>query len=332
MHVHVAESLAGSSEHEARAARRAIGLSLAVAVAVVVGKVGAAWLTGSSALLADALESIIHIAATAIAAFSVWYAQRPPDQGHPYGRERIVFFSAGMEGALISVAALGILVVSVEALVVGPEVRQLGLGLLLTAWLAFVNLALGRHLVRVGRRTGSLSVEANGHHTLTDVWTSSAILVGVGVVWLTGWVVLDPLVAILAALKILWTGFGLVRQSFAGLIGAADPEVAAALRGALAECQAEGVIADFHALRFRTEGRTVWVEVHVLVDGALSVVDAHGRATDVERRLERALGGTPVRVTTHVEPLAHRRAHPEGHRKAGDLSEVPEGGEPFGGG
>lgn len=320
MHLHVDQSAGGHTAAEAQAARRAIGLSLIVAIAVVVGKVAAAWITGSSALLADALESVIHIAATGIAAFSVWYAQLPPDRGHPYGRERIVFFSAGMEGTLISVAALGILYVSVEALIVGPEVRQLGIGLLLTAMLALVNLLLGRYLVRVGRETGSLAVESNGHHTLTDVWTSSAILVGVGVVWLTGWVVLDPLVAILAALQILRTGIGLVRRSFAGLIGAADPETAQVLREALDEARSAGVVEDFHALRFRTEGHTIWVEVHLLVDGQLSVEEAHARATEVEQRLNRALGSTPVRVTTHVEPLAHTRAHPGGHREAGDLA------------
>lgn len=315
-----AEKLEGDAE---RRARRAIGISFAVALVVLCGKAGAAWITGSSAILSDALESTIHIVATGIAVFSVWYSQRPADRTHPYGRERIVFFSAGLEGALISVAALTILWVGVRDLIVGPEVEQLGLGLLLTAAMAAINLVLGLYLVRVGRSTGSLAVEANGQHTLTDVVTSSAVLAGVSVVWWTGLVILDPLIAIAAGIHILSTGGRLMRRSFRGLIGAVDETRSGALRAALEEAQAEGLIDGFHALRFRTEGHTLWAEVHLLLEGELPLHEAHRRATQVEARMREAVEDAPLRVTSHLEPRRHAHAHPEGHERAGDLAEEP---------
>ncbi|TVR04590.1 MAG: cation transporter [Deltaproteobacteria bacterium] len=302
-------------------------ISFAVALLVLVGKVAAAWITGSKALLSDALESTIHIAATGIAVFSVWYASQPPDRGHPYGHERIVFFSAGMEGGLISIAALSIVALGVRDIIVGPEVQNLGLGLLLTGAMGLVNLVLGLYLLRSGRRSGSLAVEANGQHTLTDVWTSGAVLVGVAVVWVTGLVILDPLVAIGAGLHILATGGKLLRRSFAGLMGTADPGDAARLREALQSACADGTVEDFHALRLRTEGTTRWAEVHLLMPGTLSLTEAHERATAVEERMQSALPGAEVRVTSHIEPLAHALAHPEGHRPAGDLS-LPVEGDP----
>lgn len=313
------EEAARSEGHE-RLARMAIATSLAVACVVLVGKVGAAWLTGSSALLSDALESVIHIAATGVAAFSVWYSQLPPDRSHPYGRERIVYFSAGLEGALISIAALVILGVAVRDVIAGPQLQHLGTGLLLTGSTALINLGLGLALVRVGRRTGSLAVEANGHHTLTDVVTSGAVLLGVGLVWLTDLLILDPLVAILAGLHILRSGVRLMRQSFRGLLGAVDAQQTEALRAALEHARAEGLIQGFHALRFRVEGHTLWAEVHLLMEGDLTLTEAHRRATEVERRMMAAIDQHPVRVTSHVEPARHGRAHPEGHDPSGDLS------------
>ena len=310
---------AGSSEAE-RQARRAIAISFGVALLVLVGKVGAAWITGSKALLSDALESVIHIAATGIAAFSVWYAQLPPDRSHPYGRERIVFFSAGMEGTLISLAALSILYLAIVDILRGPQVEQLGTGLVITAAMGAINLALATYLIRVGRRSGSLAVEANGHHTMTDVWTSGAVLVGVAIVWATDLVILDPLVAIAAGLHILHTGWRLIRESARGLLGAADPKKAEALRRALDEARTQGLISDYHALRFRTEGHTLWAEVHLLMSGQLTLHAAHERATAVERMMRAALPDAPLRVTSHMEPRAHHEAHPDGHVEAGDLA------------
>lgn len=293
--------------------RTAMRWSLAVSLLMLIGKVGAFLLTGSAAILSDAMESVIHIVATGLAAWSAWFASLPPSRKYPYGHGKIAYFSAGFEGALIFLAALSIIVKAVEALLKGPALHKLDVGLVMILFLGGVNLFLGLYLVRTGRRHGSLILVANGKHVLTDMWTSLAVAIGVFLVWLTGYKVLDPIVAILAALHIMMSAFSLLKESFLGLMEQADALLCESIESVLQKAVQSGSISDFHQLRYRTIQQQVWIEVHLLLPGSRSLEEAHDVASSLERQLEALFPEHDVWVTSHLEPEAHDRAHPEGH-------------------
>jgi len=272
------------------------------------GKGAAFYLTGSTAILSDALESVIHLFATAGAALSLWYAAQPPDPQHPYGHGKAAYFSSGFEGALILAAAVGIFVEAGRALARGPELTHLGAGVAITGGLALVNLALGVSLVRVGRQTRSLVLVANGHHVLTDMWTSLGVLLGIGLVWITGLTWLDPVVAMLAGANILWTAGRLIRNAYAGLMEAADPADTSRALEALRAAVDDGRLAGFHHLRHRRVNDVVWIEVHLLLPDELTLEEAHRRASSVEADLGALFPGDRVQATTHLEPASHE--HP----------------------
>ncbi len=284
--------------------------SLAVAVVMLVGKGAAVALTGSAAILSDALESVVHLAATAMAGFSLWYAAQPADADHPYGHGKIAYFSSGVEGALILLAAVAIVWTAVLDLIRGPEVQQIGAGLLITGGLALVNLALGLTLVRVGRRTHSLVLVANGHHVLTDMWTSLGVVVGIGLVWWTGAVWLDPVVALVLGVNIVWTSGGLMRQAYSGLMETADPHETQRVLQVLDDAVVEGLIEGHHHVRHRRVNDQVWIDQHLLLPDDLTLTVAHDRATTVELRQRAIFPESRVQVTSHLEPRSHD--HPAG--------------------
>ncbi len=292
-----------------RQQRLAMTASLSVAVVMLVGKTAAFSLTGSTAILSDALESVIHLVATALAGFSLWYAAQPPDRSHPYGHGKIAYFSSGIEGALILAAAVGIVWTATLDLIRGPEIEQIGLGLLITGALAVVNLVLGLGLIRVGRRTNALVLVANGHHVLTDMWTSLGVVVGVGLVWLTGAVWLDPVVAILLGLNIVWTSWGLMSEGYKGLMETADPDATARVLETLDAAVAEGLIDGHHHVRHRRVNDQIWIEQHLLMPDDLRLDAAHERATAVETRQRALFPQSLVQVTSHLEPRTHD--HPD---------------------
>ena len=292
--------------------------SVAGALLVLGGKGAAYALTGSAAILSDAGESVTHVLATGFAAFSLWYAAEPPDPGHPYGHGKIAYLAAGAQGAMILLAAGGILYAAGRSLIEGPALRELGTGLVVTAGVAVLNGALGYYLVRVGRRTGSLVLVANGEDVRTDMWTSAGVLVGVGLVWLTGAAWLDPLVATLVALNILRTAYGLLRRAVEGLMEKAHPEATERIVGALQEAEDDGRIDGFHQVRPRRVENTLWIDCHLLFPDAMPVAEAHRRTTRVEETLEDRFPGQNVNVTAHLEPAAHERAHPKGHHEPAD--------------
>jgi cation diffusion facilitator family transporter len=303
--------------------RWAMGLSLAVSVLMLVGKLAATYLTGSTAIFSDAAESVIHLVATGFAAFSLWYAATPPDPDHPYGHGKIAYFAAAVEGTLILIAALGIAGLAVRDLMEGASLRRLDVGFVLLAGLTLINLALGAYLVRTGRRTNSLVLVSNGQHVLTDMWTSAGVLGGVGLVWLTGITWLDPVVGLLVAANILWTAFSLLRRSVYGLMDEADPDATRALLDELTEAKADGTIAEYHQVRHRRAGDEVWVEYHLMFPGDMSIREAHARSHRVEDRVDALFPDDEVHVTAHLEPRRHEDAHPEGHREPVDpLREV----------
>ncbi len=296
----------------------AMGLGLAVAVLMLAGKLAAFFITGSNAILSDAVESIVHIFASGVAAFSLWYSLQAPDKQHPYGHGKIAYFSAGFEGALIGVASLSIFYLAGKALLLGPELAELHIGLLITGALAIVNGFLGGFLVLVGKRANSLVLQANGHHVLTDMWSSAGVVIGVSAVWLTGLAWLDPIVAILVGLNILYTAYKLVRDAFHGLLDQADPETTDRLLACLNNQIAQGHIDAFHQLRHRRTEGVVWIEVHLLVPAEMTIFDAHKRITDVENNLRGLFPGMEAHITSHLEPQQHQDAHPGGHDNASD--------------
>jgi cation diffusion facilitator family transporter len=303
-----------------------MSLSLAVSVLMLAGKLTAAYLTGSTAILSDAAESVIHLFATGFAGFSLWYAATPPDPDHPYGHGKIAYFASAVEGTLILLAAVGIGWMAVRDLMTGPELRQLDVGLYLIGGLTAVNLALGWYLIRTGRRTNSLVLVSNGQHVMTDMWTSLGVIVGVGLVWGTGVRWLDPAVGLLVAGNILWTATGLLRRSVYGLMDEADPDATQAILDELAEAKEEGTIAEFHQVRHRRSGDQVWIEYHLMFPGKMTIEEAHARSHDVEDRVDALFPDDEVHVTAHLEPRRHDDAHPEGHREPADpLREVFSG-------
>ena len=292
--------------------------SLLVSFLMLAGKVTATYLTGSTAILSDAAESVIHLFATGFAGFSLWYAATPPDPGHPYGHGKIAYFASAVEGTLILLAALGVAWTAVRDLMVGASLQRLDVGLYLIAGLTLVNLALGQYLIRTGRRTNSLVLVSNGQHVMTDMWTSLGVVVGVGLVWLTSLQWLDPVVGLLVAGNILWTASGLLRRSVYGLLDEADPEATKALLDELGTAVEEDLIAGFHQVRHRRSGDQVWIEYHLMFPGDMPIHEAHARSHQVEDRVDALFPDEDAYVTAHLEPRRHDEAHPDQHREPTD--------------
>ncbi len=297
---------------EPRTLQLAMRLSLAVGFLMLGTKVFAYWMTGSAAILADAAESVVHVVAVSFAAYSLWLSRKPPDPSHLYGHDRIAFFSAGFEGAMIVLAAVYIVFESIHRLIAGPKLENLGGGALLILAAGLINGALGGYLVWVGKKHGSLIVEADGSHVLTDCLTSFGVLAGLSLTMLTGWLRFDPMVAILVAVDILWMGSKLIRQSVGGLMDEVDPLTQARIRRLLVEMtSAAGV--EFHGLRHRNAGNTNWVEFHLLFPKDTSLESAHALATRIEERIQQD-STMRTEVISHLETLEdHHAVHSRGH-------------------
>ena len=275
-------------------------LSIAAAIATMLLKGAAYHFTGSVGLLSDALESLVNLAGALVALAMLSVAARPPDEDHAYGHSKAEYFSAGAEGALIVVAALSIAVAAVDRLLHPRPIQQVGLGLAVSVVAALLNLAVALVLLRAARTHRSATLQASSQHLLTDVWTTGGVLVGVGAVALTGWLVLDPLVALAVAANIVWAGGRILRDSVAGLMDAALPaQEQRVLRELLARYAVEGI--EYHALRTRRAGAHRFVSVHVLVPAEWTVQQGHDLLERIEADIRRAL--PPVTVLTHLEPL-----------------------------
>ena len=277
-------------------------LSVGAALLTIALKTGAWLLTGSVGLLSDALESLINLAAALLAVSMLRLAAAPPDAAHPYGRYKAEYFSSGIEGALIVFAAVSIVWAALPRLADPQPIEAPLLGIALSVIASAVNLGCGWLLIAAGRRTHSIALEADGHHLMSDVWTSAGIIAGVALVAVTGWHVLDPLIALAVAVHIVVTGFLLMRRSFAGLLDAAIPE---AERGVIEKIFAEyrkryGV--DFHALLTRQAGARRFVSFHLLVPDAWPVDRAHQLSEEIEERIRELV---PNAITlSHIEPIS----------------------------
>lgn len=275
-------------------------LSIVAACLIICLKAYAYWITGSVSLLSDALESLVNLVAGCVALFALTVAARPADADHPYGHEKAEYFSSGLEGGMILLAALAIFVAAVERLLHPQALQQVGLGLAVSLIATVINFGVARVLLTAGRRHDSIALEADARHLMTDVWTSVGVVVGVGAAGITGLLWVDPAVAILVTVHIVWTGIALVRRSALGLMDRALPDdEQAVLRELLDGYRADG--ADYHALRTRRAGSRRFVDVHVLVPGAWTVQQGHDLLERIEAQIRDRLRNATV--FTHLEPI-----------------------------
>ncbi|WP_028709060.1 cation diffusion facilitator family transporter [Propionicicella superfundia] len=279
---------------------RYIWLSIATAVATLTLKAVAAWITGSVGLASDALESTVNLVAALVALWALRLAARPADHNHDFGHGKAEYVSAGVEGAMIFVAAVLIVVSAVDRIVNPAELEQPGLGLLLSTVASLLNLGTGLLLIRAGRRHRSITLVADGKHLMTDVWTSAGVLAAVGLIVLTGWQILDPLIAIAVAVNILFTGYRLVRRSIVGLLDATlPPEEVALVRDTLDRLATDNGV-EVANVQTRESGRQRFVNVTILVPGQWTVRRSHDLADAIESAVDEVLPETTTFV--HVEP------------------------------
>lgn len=280
-------------------------LSIVTGIAVFSMKLVAWWFTGSVGLLSDALESTVNIVAAVIALLALRTAMKPADQQHHFGRGKAEYFSASVEGFMILLAALVIVVTAVERFINPREIEQLGWGLAISTGASILNGVVAIILIRAGKQYRSPVLDADGRHLMTDVWTSVGVLVGVGLVQLTGWLRLDALVAMAVGLNIVITGVNLLRESTSKLMDKALPEEDhQAIVEVLKKFEREDV--KFHALQTRESGRHRFVSMHVLVPGTWTISQSHDLLEDVEQSISKVLPDTTVH--THVEPIEDPRS------------------------
>jgi cation diffusion facilitator family transporter len=278
-----------------------IWLSILAAVLTIALKTTAYFYTGSIGLLSDALESLINLAAAIIALVLIKIAAQPPDEDHAFGHDKAEYFSSGIEGMLIFFAAFGILYSAVPRLFSPPPLEHIGFGLFISLVATLINLVVGLTLIRAGKNHHSIILEADGRHLLTDVWTSIGVVLGILIVSLTGWLILDPIIALLVALNIVWTGFQLIRRSALGLM---DTTVSTETQEKIVEIL-DGYVAekkiDYHALRTRQSGARKFVSVHILVPDDWTVQKGHDLTEEIENDICQAVSDSTV--FTHLEPL-----------------------------
>lgn len=275
-------------------------LSIAAAIATISLKTIAYYLTSSVGLLSDAIESLVNLAGATMALIMLTIAARPADDDHVYGHSKAEYFASLVEGLLILTAAAGIFATAINRLLHPAELQELGIGLGVSVAASLINFIVARILLEQGRKRNSISLEADAQHLMTDVWTSAGVISGVAIAGFTGWNILDPVLALLVGLNIVWTSIQLVRRSVSGLMDVVLPDHQLKLiEDVMAEYRKKGV--NFHALRTRQAAARGFISVHVLVPGHWTVHDAHHIAEDFETDIRAALGGVTT-VFTHLEP------------------------------
>ncbi len=292
------KSVSDADNHKEK--KQAAYLSLAIGFIMFFLKIFAFIVTGSSAILSDAIESIVHIFATSVAFISLLISLRPPDESHPYGHGKIEYFSAGFEGGLIIIAAASIIFFAVEDLIFGVELQKLDVGAVLIFAASMINLGLGLFLIKIGKRTNSLILEADGKHILTDSITSIAVLVSIIIVMITGFKILDPIIAIVVALNIVVTGYKLVRQSFRGLMQERDEELIEKIIPALNKIRQDDFI-EIHKLRAWSAGNYHYVDFHLIIPSFYSIEKSHSIQTYLTESLRQNLNAN-LQTMIHFDP------------------------------
>jgi cation diffusion facilitator family transporter len=275
-------------------------MSIAAALVTIILKSAAYYLTGSVGLLSDAFESLVNLAGAVMTYGMLKISFRPPDAEHLHGHSKAEYFSSSVEGLLIIIAAAGITYAAVMRILHPKPLEQLGTGLLISLAASLINFGVGFVMIKYGKKNNSIALEADGRHLMTDVWTSAGVIAGIAVVSFTGWNILDPVVALIVAANIIWTGVSLLRRSVSGLMDSSiSKEDCDKILLVMREFKEKG--ADFHALRTRQAASCVFISVHILVPGKMSVHDAHHLAEDFEKEISSILGD--VSITTHIEPI-----------------------------
>lgn len=306
------EAIKSRSPEEHAQLMFAMRISIALGVVMLVFKGAGAWMSESVAVLSDAAESVVHIVAVGFAYFSLKLSFKPADSTHPYGHAKIAFFSSGVEGALITGAAMFVAFESVNDLIREPRISRPDVGIGFTAVVVVLTGMVGIYLLRIGKQRRSIVLEANGQHVLADCYTSLGVIVGLLLTWFTGWKYWDPICAILVGFNMAWVGLHLMSRSVHGLMDRVDPTLGKNLEEALrAETQIRGV--EFHKLRYRDLGDSLWAEVHLLFPAGLLLKDAHLMATEIEQAVADACADE-VHITTHLESAEdHDVVHSEHH-------------------
>ena len=281
-------------------ARRYAWLSIAAAVVTIGLKLGAYYLTGSVGLFSDAAESVVNLVAAVAALSALTFASRPPDEEHAFGHNKAEYFSSGLESTLIIIAAVWIGVTAWDRLLDPQPLQNVGLGLSVTLAAAALNGGVALVLLRAGRRLRSITLRADAQHLLTDVWTSVGVVLGVVMVQLTGWLVLDPIIGLIVAANIVWTGFRILNDTAHGLLDTAlPPEELEKIYRVLSRHEDDAV--NFHAVRTRAAGQRLFVSMHVLVPGYWTVKRGHDLSERIEKELANALQGNTT-FFIHIEP------------------------------
>lgn len=285
-------------------------LSIAAALVTIALKASAWILTGSVGLLSDAAESVVNLVAAIVALIALKVAAKPADKNHHFGHSKAEYFSSAIEGVMIFVAAAVIMVLAIRRLLAPQPLEQVGIGLLISVIAAAVNGAVALVLIRAGRRYNSITLRADGQHLMTDLVTSVGVVLGIGLVGLTGWYVLDPIVALAVGINILWTGWRLVAESTAGLMDESLPkETNDRLRQILAEHSSDDI--KFHAVRTRVSGARAFMEMHMLVPGDWSVKRGHDAMEDLIAVIREEY--PELHVSGHLEPVEDPRSYEDQH-------------------
>lgn len=300
--------------------RRTALLSVGAAIVTLLLKFGAYFLTGSVGLLSDAIESFVNLAAALIAFTAITVAGRPPDNNHTYGHDKAEYFSSGAEGTLILVAAGVIIYSAVQRLLNPAPLENPGIGVAVALVASAINFGVSRIMLRVARQEDSIALEADAKHLMTDVWTSVGVVAGIIVVGVTGWQMLDPLIAIAVGINIIWMGVQLLRRSTAGLMDATLPAAEVEVIQEAID-RVAGSDTPYHALRTRKSGSRRFIDFHLLLPGRTTVQTSHDLVSRIEAAIERELPNTFV--TIHVEPREDASSW-DGHIVGGIASAEPE--------
>jgi len=281
--------------------KKFIYLAIAAAVATIALKLFAYFLTGSVGLFSDALESGVNLIAAVVALFMITLAEKPADEEHAYGHYKAEYFSSAIEGGLIVLAAFSIIWSAIPRIIHPQPLENVGIGLLVSLGASVINLAVGLVLIKNGKKNHSITLEADGKHLMTDVYTSVGVLIGIGIVKISGWLVLDGIVAVGVALNIVWTGYQLMRRSAHGLLDSAIPEdERLKITNALDDYKEQHL--EYHSLMTRQAGQRKFISLHILLPGKLTIQEGHDLVEKIERNI-RDLFDAPVTVFTHLEPV-----------------------------
>ncbi|MBP7509243.1 MAG: cation transporter [Prolixibacteraceae bacterium] len=281
--------------------KKFIYLSILAAVSTIALKFIAWKMTGSVGLLSDAIESCVNLVAAVVALIMISISERPADEGHAFGHSKAEYFSSAIEGAMIIVASFSIISAAVPRIINPQPIENVGVGLMVSFGASLINLVVALILIKNGKKNKSITLEADGKHLMTDVWTSVGVLVSIGLVRLTGWLVLDGVVAVIVALNILWAGYSLIKRSAMGLMDSAVSEAdLKKITDYLDSYKAQGI--EYHSLLTRQSGQRIFVIVHILIPGNKTIQEGHDIAENIEKGIRKSFD-SPITVVTHLEPL-----------------------------